>query len=165
MALRTAAGHEGGGWVLRASRDWSLDEKWTVGIGVRHDGYLGDASLRTWCYNEVSAGASYGDAWRASVGWRPNGGPGCASAASPKPTLALDFNVRWPIAAGIGVDAGAGRLSGGGATSYDYGQWGVFAGESSWTLHLGRTFTHASAPALYGDAAQAHWVAGAIWRF
>lgn len=165
MALRSAAGRPGGGWVLRARRDWSLGEKWTASIGARHDGYVGDAALQTWCYNEVDAGATYGDTWHAGLGWRPNGGPGCRSAEMPKPRFALDLNAQWPLVQDIGVDAGAGRLFGGGAASYDFGQAGLFAQASSWTLHLGRTFTHGAAPALYGDAARARWVASALWRF
>ena len=165
MALRSAAGHQGSGWVLQARRDWSVGEKWTLAAGARHDGYVGDSRLRSWCYNEVDAAATYGDTWRAGLGWRPNGGPGCASSRGTRPRLALDFNVRWPVADGVGVDAGAGRFFSGGAASYDFGQWGFFAGESSWTLHLGRTLTHGAAPARYGHSAQSHWVASALWRF
>ena len=165
MVLRSAAGNEAGGWVLHASHDWSLDEKWTLAIGARHDGYVGDRFLRSWCYNEMDATATYGDWLNASVGWRPNGGPGCPATPTTgtKPDLAFDLNAQWPFAAGFGANAGIGRLFDGGAGSYDYGQGGIFAGGKSWAVHVGRTFTHGASS--YGDAARGHWLASAIWRF
>ena len=107
--------------------------------------------------------ATYGDVWNGNLGWRPNGGPGCPLTTMHKPDMAFDLNAQWPFVAGVGIDAGAGRLFGGGSASYAYGQGGAFARGSSWTLHLSRTFTHGADP--YGALARGQWVVSALWHF
>jgi hypothetical protein len=165
MSLRSATGNEAGGWVVRARRDWALTEDWTLALAARHDAYFGDAYLRTGCYNQADATVGYGDVWNLTGSWRPNGGIGCPEPRLTKPDFAVDFNAQWPLAAGVGIDLGAGRLFDGRWTGYDYGQLGVYAGASSLSLHLGRTWTYDADPASYGFMDKPHWVASAVWKF
>ena len=161
--LRDATGETASGMTLRARYGLPLDDTLTLAVEGRHDAYHHSAWMRGWCYNQIGAGVTYADQWNLSWNWRPRHGPDCDTASS-SPNRALDLNARWPLWTGGGIDAGIGRLSGGGSASYIYGQLGLYGGRGPWALSLGRTWTSGADLGSYGELAKDRWVASLVWQ-
>lgn len=146
----------------RAGYEQALDDTWAWSLQARHDSSPDNDVLQVWCYNQIGANLSMSDLWSVGWSWRPRHGPGCDNQAA-SPIQALDLNGRWPLVQGIGLDLGVGRLYDGGAGSYNYGQWGLYASRESWSLAVTRVQTEGVYRRLYGQLGRPRWVLSWVW--
>lgn len=163
--LQSATGEPGTGISLRAGREWSLDDAWSVNLSARHDRYLDNPYLQLWCYNQLGMTLTQEDRWSVSAHWRPRHGPGCDNLPT-APNRALDLAARWPISGELGLDTSIGRLAGG-PEAYTYGQFGLYVARGPATAYLARTQTWGTTPSSPGTPRTdgGHWVASMVWKF